>query len=96
MSDVLHIPLKAVYFDAIVAGTKAEEYRQTTPYWRKRLEGRSYASLVLTKGYPKKGDDDRVLALPWRGYTVKTITHPNFGPEPVEVFAINVSRKATP
>jgi hypothetical protein len=90
---ILHIPLKAVYFDAIVAGTKGEEYRLTTPYWRKRLEGRSYTRLLLTKGYPRKGDEARLLSLPWRGYTVKTITHEHFGPEPVEVFAIIVSRK---
>lgn len=85
--------MKREYFDAIVAGTKPEEFRLTTPYWRKRLEGREYARIILTKGYPKGTDSDRILVMPWRGYTVKTITHPHFGSEPVEVFAINVDRR---
>lgn len=31
------------------------------------------------------------LTLPWRGYQIKTIMHHHFGPDPVEVFAIDVS-----
>jgi hypothetical protein len=95
MSD-LTLPLKAVYFDQIVCGEKPEEYRLTTPYWRKRLEGRSYDRLILWKGYPKRDDTARILVLPYRGYTVKTITHPHFGPNAVEVFAINVDRSIHP
>ena len=30
------------YFGAIVEGRKRVEYRQLTPFWRKRLEGRKY------------------------------------------------------
>lgn len=33
---------------------------------------------------------DYDLLVLMRGYVVKTITHPHFGPEPVEVFALNV------
>ncbi len=91
MSNVLTLPLNAEYFDAIKAGTKPEEYRLVTPYWRKRLEGRSYSRVVLTKGYPKAGDTSRRLAREWRGYSLKTITHKHFGPDPVDVFAIDVS-----
>ena len=61
-----------------------------TPYWRKRLEGRIYDRIELTKGYPARADETRRLSLPWKGYRVTTITHPHFGAEPVEVFAINV------
>jgi hypothetical protein len=89
--STLHLSLKGEYFDAIKAGTKPEEYRLTTPFWRKRLEGRTYSQIVLTKGYPAADDHARRLTLPWRGYTVKTIQHAFFGPEPVEVFAINVA-----
>lgn len=92
MSDTLQLALKAEYFNAICEGGKLEEYRLTKPYWRKRLEGRAYKRLILTRGYPKGTDSDRILVLPYRGYTVKTITHPHFGSEPVEVFAINVDR----
>jgi hypothetical protein len=30
--------------------------------------------------------------LPWKGYRLTTINHPHFGADPVEVFAIDVSR----
>lgn len=29
-------------------------------------------------------------AMPSRGYTIKTISHPHFGPAPVTVYAIDV------
>jgi hypothetical protein len=86
----LTIPLKGVYFDQIKAGTKAEEYRLCTPYWRKRLEDRNYDRVVLTRGYPAAGDFERRLVRPWRGYIERTITHPHFGPDPVKIFAIRV------
>lgn len=94
MSDdtaTLYLPLKAQYFDQIKAGTKPEEYRLATPYWRRRLEGRHYDRVELMRGYPAAGDTERRLNLPWRGYTVKTLQHEFFGPEPVTVFAIRVS-----
>lgn len=90
----LQLALKAEYFDAIKAGTKTEEYRLVNQYWTKRLSlsgFRRFDGIVLTKGYPKRGDPDRTLELTWRGFTVKTITHPHFGPEPVEAFAIDVT-----
>lgn len=85
--------MKGIYFDQIKAGTKTVEYRKTTPYWRKRIVGQKYGGILLSRGYPKIGDASRRLALPYRGYEVQTITHPHFGPEPVEVFAIDVSNK---
>lgn len=87
----LTLPLKAEYFDAIRDGSKPEEFRLRTEYWRKRLEGRSYDGIVLTKGYPRADDAERRLERPWAGYRETTITHPHFGPEPVEVYAINVA-----
>lgn len=86
----LYLPLKAEYFDSIKAGVKTEEYRRCTMYWKKRLEGRQYDEIVLTKGYPSKTAHERRLRLPWRGCTVKTIQHPHFGPTIVEVYAIDV------
>lgn len=91
MSGTLTLPLKAEYFDAIRSGAKIEEFRLVTPFWRKRLEGRSYTAICLTKGYPRLTDFGRRIARPWRGYTIKTITHPHFGPEPVLVYAIIVN-----
>lgn len=88
----LTLPLKAEYFDAIRDGTKVEEYRVRNVYWGARLLGRTYDRIVLTKGYPRAGDSERRLELPWRGYTIKRITHPQFGPEPVFVYAIKVAQ----
>ncbi|MCZ8434542.1 ASCH domain-containing protein [Achromobacter ruhlandii] len=87
----LHLALKGEYFDAIKAGTKAEEYRMVCPFWAMRIEGREFQRVILTRGYPRRTDWSRRLELPWRGYTVKTITHPHFGNVPIEVYAIRVT-----
>ena len=86
----LILPLQGEYFDQIKAGTKTEENRLCTLYWKKRIEGRRYEHVILTRGYPKRTDTERRLVLPWQGWTMKTITHPHFGPDPVTVYAINV------
>lgn len=91
MNSTLTLPLKGEYFDQIKAGTKPEEFRLVTPYWRRRLEGRTFDRIELTLGYPLRDDDARRLVLPWKGYRITTITHPHFGPDPVDVYAIDVS-----
>ena len=91
----LILPLKGEYFDAIRDGTKPREYRLVNDYWSKRLVGRSFDRIELTKGYPKAGDKERRLTRAWRGYTVETITHPHFGATPVRVFAIDVTTPNT-
>ncbi|MGN8022086.1 ASCH domain-containing protein [Phyllobacterium sp. 22229] len=92
----LTIPLKREYFEAIKSGEKKEEYRLRNDYWNRRLFGNSiepipFDYIELTLGYPKAADTARRLILPWRGLLEKTITHPHFGPNPVDVFAIDVS-----
>ena len=96
MSRTLTIPVNGVYFDQIAAGTKPEEYRLATPFWSKRIVARAYDAVVLTRGYPKGGGVEGVTRLTrrWAGASRKTITHPHFGPDPVEVFAINVEQPA--
>ena len=91
-SRTLHLPLTREYFEAIRDGRKPEEYRLCTDHWSKRLVGREYERIVLTLGYPHRNDDERRLVLPWRGFAVKTITHPHFGPDPVQGFALTSSR----
>lgn len=90
MADLV-LPLKAEYFNAIKAGTKPEEFRLRTPFWRKRLEGKTFERVVLTLGYPSRDDAARRLVLPWQGMRETTITHPHFGAEPVAVYAIRVT-----
>ncbi len=91
IGGTLTLAVKGEYFDAIRDGSKPEEYRKVTKYWAKRLEGRSYAAVEMTKGYPASGDTERRLRRRWKGYVRKIITHPHFGPDPVEVYAIDVS-----
>jgi hypothetical protein len=87
----LHLALKAEYFDAIASGEKKEEYRLVSNYWWKRLQGRVYDEIELTKGYPPKHSKTRRLTRPWRGCEHKFITHIEFGPAPVKVYAIRVN-----
>ena len=39
MEDILHLPLKRKWYQLIKSGAKPEEYRDTTPYWMKRICG---------------------------------------------------------
>lgn len=91
---ILTIPVNGNYFDQIKAGTKLEEYRLNTDYWRARLYGKTYDVVVLTRGYPPKDAADRRLRRKFEGWQIKTITHPHFGAKPVEVFAIDVGTPA--
>ena len=50
---VLHLNLYRKYFDAILNGEKTIEYRDITPYWSKRLEGRHYDVIKFRNGYRK-------------------------------------------
>lgn len=94
MSDLI-LNLKAEYFDAIEDGSKEEEYRLQTPYWKKRIERRSYRNVVICKGYPRKDDMSRRLVFPWTGYRTTKLTHPHFGPSEVMVYAIFLNMNPT-
>lgn len=91
MPRVLHLPVMAQYFAEIKAGVKPFEFRLITNYWRTRLEGRDYDEVHIKLGYPKSGDSSRILIRPWCGYEEQVITHPHFGADPVQVFAIRVN-----
>ena len=53
-SRVLHLNLHREYFDLIATGRKKTEYRECTPYWRRRLEGRDYDVIIFRNGYATK------------------------------------------
>ncbi|ELC7036254.1 ASCH domain-containing protein [Enterobacter hormaechei] len=90
MAD-LQLAVNGEYFDAMKRGEKTEEYRLVNPYWGRRLFGRDYDRLIITRGYPRKDDDSRRLVMPYDGYEIKTITHKHFGPDPVKVYAIKIN-----
>lgn len=87
----LHLALKREYFDAIKSGEKKEEFRRVTSYWWKRLQHKEYDEIILTLGYPPATSKSRHLMRPWRGCEMRYITHPIFGPEQVQVYAIKVN-----
>lgn len=55
---VLHLTLKKKWFDMIASGEKKEEYRETKPYWVKRLHfdiwnTRPFDRIIFRNGYSK-------------------------------------------
>lgn len=85
----LTLHVKREYFEQMRDGTKTEEFRLCTLYWKKRLE-QYYDNIVICCGYPRNDDLEKRITRPWRGSIIKTITHKHFGNEPVAVYAINV------
>jgi hypothetical protein len=47
----LHLTLHREFFAAIANGTKRIEYRDRTPYWKTRLEGKPYDVIKFRNGY---------------------------------------------
>jgi hypothetical protein len=105
MSD-LHLHVKTDYFEAIKRGEKTEEYRLWNLYWIRRMfhyvdlpepalpcEMVVFDSVIIYNAY-KPATPENVLRFPWRGWTMETITHPHFGPNPVKVFAIKLEKEA--
>ncbi len=50
---ILSLNVYRKYFDQIYNKTKTTEYRDVTPYWSKRLEGRKYDAVKFRNGYAK-------------------------------------------
>ena len=87
----LHLNLKGGYFDQIKSGEKLYEYREITPYWEKRLEGKEFNKIYIKRGYPKKGDPEKIIIRPWKGYVKTHLKHEHFGNQLVNVYAIIVN-----
>jgi hypothetical protein len=92
----LRMAVKTEYFNQIKSGEKIFEYRLFNEFWRKKLVGKNYDYLVITLGYPKAGDADKMIKVPYRGYDLQTITHKHFGDAPVNVFALRLTPSLYP
>jgi hypothetical protein len=57
MSTTLYLNIEREYFDAIAARRKRVEYRDRTPYWKKRLEDRRYDLILFRNGYATKAPE---------------------------------------
>ncbi len=90
---ILHLNLKKRWFEEIKSGEKTIELRRVCSYWRKRLIGQHYDEIHIKCGYPKRSDTSKILRRKWTCVARETILHPEFGPEPIDVYVIDVSRK---
>jgi hypothetical protein len=66
MPAILHLILNRDPFDRIAKRTKRIEYREYTPYWRTRLEGRKYDVILFRNGYATKAPEMLVEFLGYR------------------------------
>lgn len=92
MSNIV-FNVAGIYFDAFKSGQKTHEFRIKNERWEKRLVGRTYDSVIIAHGYPKHGQADKRQVFKWKGYDIRTITHPHFGDKPVQVFAIDCTER---
>ena len=60
LQSILHLNLHREFFAAIVAKTKRIEYRDVSPYWRRRLDGRTYDIIQFRNGYATKAPEMQV------------------------------------
>lgn len=90
---ILRLNLKREYWEQIKNGSKLVEYRLATEYWRKRLEDREYDEVHLLLGYPSRDDKSRRIERKWVRCWKEAIQHKEFGPDYVDVYAIDVSRE---
>ena len=56
------------YFDQILKKEKTIEYRDITPYWSKRLEGRHYDVIKFRNGYRKDAPE---MIVEYKGMYIK-------------------------
>lgn len=86
----LTLHVKQKYFDQIKSGQKKEEYRLANAYWTKRLANKSFDTVEICLGYPKRDDKDKRISFKYSCYIKKKITHEHFGNIEQEVFAIQL------
>lgn len=63
----LQLAVNGEYFDQMKRGEKTEEYRLVNPYWGRRIHGKDYDRLIITRGYPKREDASRRIDSPYGG-----------------------------
>lgn len=101
MKTNLQMSLKKQWFEMTKAGIKTEDYREITPYWEKRLFYKSkelkddgfhfyfkkFDFNIMTLGYPKSSDTDRILKLEHKGIEIRT-GNPDWGAEPNKFYFV--------
>lgn len=65
---ILHLTLHREFFERIAEGSKKEEYRDRTDYWKTRLEGRDYDIIRFRNGYAANAPE---LDVEWKGLNAR-------------------------
>ena len=65
---ILHLILERDPFDRIAKKTKRFEFRDYTPYWRRRIENRKYDFIQFRNGYAIKAPE---MLVEFRGYRIR-------------------------
>jgi hypothetical protein len=68
MKTILYLNLRRKFFTQIASGTKRIEYRDYTPYWRTRFEGRRYDVIQFRNGYATKAPE---MLVEYCGYRIQ-------------------------
>lgn len=93
----LQASLKSKWFEMTKAKIKTEDYREITKYWIKRLlseynpdgtfVAKKFEYNIMTLGYPKSGDTERILKLEHKGIEIRT-GNPDWGAEPNKLYFV--------
>ena len=51
--EALKLVLKKKWYDMIASGSKTEEYREITDYWKKRISGKGFKYVTFYLGYAR-------------------------------------------
>lgn len=65
---ILHLTLHREFFERIAEGSKKEEYRDRTDYWKTRLEGRDYDIIRFRNGYAANAPE---MDVEWMGLNTR-------------------------
>ncbi len=57
---ILRLTLKYRFFCEILCGKKKTEYREVKPYWKSRLEGKTFDEIHFKNGYARNAPFMRV------------------------------------
>lgn len=106
---ILHLPLKAKWYEMIESGVKTEEYREIKSYWRNRIGCQGNG--ICSKDKPclairsRNGVCERYTHVCFRyGYTKRTMTYeiesitigkgkPEWGAPTEDVFIIKLGKR---
>ena len=101
-SSCLRMSLKTKWFELTKAGIKTEDYREINDYWTKRLltkpldscggmlhglDVKKFDYNIMTMGYPKSTDTERIIKLEHKGIEIRT-GNPEWGAEPNKFYFV--------